>query len=158
MLVRAAESLRKCCRKGLGVFSSPNADLTCSELGRLSQHREAVHHAKESCLMSLFHNLFQSLLPSSLSPETTIASVHQNSPATNPKQTHVLRTNPRRGSVPNSQPARKTSEASVTPKKKKNAAAVFIDRYDHMANDPIQVRISLANIVDPAMRVRAASD
>lgn len=98
--------------------------------------------------MNLLQSVLQAVLPSAPTAETFQVQTFPNQFATDPKQIHVLHTNPRRLSVPNDRPAtRRTTSSSGSPagpsptsRKRRNAAAVFLDKHDHMASDPIEVR------------------
>jgi hypothetical protein len=75
---------------------------------------------------------------SSFLPAKTVTTTAHD-PTTNPQQPHVLRTKPDRGSMPAERTA--TTTASVVAKKKReNHIGRWLDKHDHMASGPIEVR------------------
>jgi hypothetical protein len=96
----------------------------------------------ELCFMNflpveIFQAAVQTLFPSFLLVKAVVAS--PDDPATQTKQTHVLRTNPKRVPMPTEGPATATT-VFVQKQQRDNHIGPWLDRNDHMASDPIEVR------------------
>jgi hypothetical protein len=87
----------------------------------------------------LLQAAFQTFCPSFV-PVKALRTSHDH-PTTYHKQTHVLRTNPNRVPMPTERAATTTAAAvSVGKKQRENRIDRWLDKNDHMASDPIEVR------------------
>lgn len=92
----------------------------------------------------LLQAAFQTFCPSFV-PVKALRTSHDH-PTTYHKQTHVLRTNPNRVPMPTERAATTTTTTTtaaavfVGKKQRENRIGRWLDKNDHMASDPIEVR------------------
>jgi hypothetical protein len=102
----------------------------------------AVLYDGELCFMNIFQGKFftaaaQTFFPSFLPAKAVPTS--PDDPTTQPKQTHVLRTNPNRVPMPTDRTVTATA-GSIKKGHRENHIGLWLDKNDPMASDPIEVR------------------
>ena len=137
MSLRSRRHKTGICGRDLQLRTNMRCDAGIAQLDMLTTvfHKEEFYFMNP-LLVNFFKAVVQTFLPSFL-PTEAVATLSPDRIA-QPKQPHVLRTNPNRGPMP-AENTVTTRAVSIKRKKRENHIGRWLEQNDPMASDPIEV-------------------